>query len=968
MILHSVIKYKSQQGAALLMFMLILVMASSYTLLTKMKASTKPHLRQEATSKVLAEAKQALIGYALTYPENNAGFGPGYLPCPDRNNDGYINAGPCASSTGTTIGRFPWRSLGVREMTDSSGARLWYVLSDNYRNSPKVNDSGGFMNSDNAGQLTLDGTGDIVALIISPGEPVGNQNRDISEIDIPDEIANYLEAGNADITAPLDVSYTTSNAGDFNDKVIAVTRQELMAVIEKRILGEVGTVLSGYIDDYGAYPWLSPFENPQGGDPQITGTATAGSAGFILVDATKDFLTLGLLVGDLVINDTDGSRGTITSVDDATQLTLEQLDFGANNNFNVGDDFTIPRFNGEETIREGLLPYHEANELFKSAFDVEWEATVAKGSSVTVDAVTSTIHDDGMIAATETSTGMVSSTVSVSSSDGSCDWSNETTVDCKGSTTDQLYMTGTASATGAAGAIGATLVDSAKDFINAGVKAGDLVQNYSDTLNIANGTGTIAYNGTADAGSGDGVLIDNSQDFIGLKITADTYTLTNITKNTEEEVDAVNSATQLSFAAGFVFDVGDEYIIEGVAPNTLIDLNKTFITSGITARDHLVTNNVDNTEGIVRAVISENELEIAPLNGVDTDFSNDDNYTIRKIRGSVVTNVNSSNTLTITSTDDNVIEFEDGDTYRIRIATEEKTASAETPTNIANFIVYDSDADFTDVKVGDAVKNQSWDGYGLITATGVDGNGPWFTYTALKGGRYPDIFRTEEYRIFHTYVDKRQYNFELQYAGSAYVPKLTAMPADVVADSSKRRNVCIGYGADCTSAAADETLITNTANPSVMLQDYDVDDNLIGKTELTLPANTEGTIRVTGIQYDLLDTDEIPSWFTANNWHHLVYVAYSSGFAPGSAAACDTDTSNLIPNCLSIDDVDSVTLNNDRQALIILAGEELNTQNRTDGTIDEYYELANNSQSDDVFQEQRKTSSFNDQILILETP
>jgi hypothetical protein len=251
-----------QKGAALLLFMLLLVLASSYSLVRNLNVVAKPHTRELVTSKTLAEAKQVLLGYALTYPENNAGFGPGYLPCPDRNNDGFINAGTCASSTATTIGRFPWRSLGVREMLDSSGARLWYVLSDNYRNNPKINNSGGFMNSDNAGQLTLDSVGDIVALIIAPGEPVGNQNRDISEFDIPDEIAHYLEGENADIATPLNVDFVASNAGDFNDKVIAITRQELMSMVEKRVLAEVEDRIIDYQDDYDAFPWLSPFVDP----------------------------------------------------------------------------------------------------------------------------------------------------------------------------------------------------------------------------------------------------------------------------------------------------------------------------------------------------------------------------------------------------------------------------------------------------------------------------------------------------------------------------------------------------------------------------------------------------------------------------------------------------------------------------------------------------------------------------------
>lgn len=909
MALNLNINYNSQKGATLLLFMLILVSASSYALISKLNTASNTHSRQQNTSSVLSEAKQVLIGYALTYPENNAGFGPGYLPCPDRNNDGFINPGTCASSTGTTIGRFPWRSLGVREMIDHSGTRLWYVLSDNYRNNPKINTLGGFMNSDNPGQLTLDGVDDIVALIIAPGEPVGNQNRNPLETDITNEIANYLEAENADIGSEFDADFVSSDGDDFNDRVISITRKELMQVIEKRILGEVKTVLTNYKTNYGAYPWLSPFANPAGGDPLVTGTATAGSSANQLEDTSKNFNTLGILEGDLIINTTDGSHGTVSSVDSATQLTIAPLNFGTSNTFSLGDSYTIPRFNGEETTREGLLPYHESNEPFKTDFTTEWEATVVNGSSITVDTgVTSSIHDDAMITSTETSNGTLSTTASVSSNAGSCIWSNEMTVDCKGQFTDQQFVAGTATCDGdgdldpddcRTSSYFSVLIDDSKNFTNLGVKIGDLVINYSDT------------------------------------------TFANTIATSQAEIDSTDT--------------------------TLIDTTQDFIAAGIEPRDYILTNETDDTKGIIQEVVSATELEILPLPGNEITMDVGDDYSIRQIRQAIVTEVSASDTLIVSSTDNNAVVFEEHDNYRIRIATESKSARAETPTNIANFIVYDSDANFSGIKVGDAVANGTHGGYGTITATGTDANGPWFTYTALKGGTYPDIFRGEAYVVYHNHVDQRQYDFELQYTGNSNVPTL-------LTDGSKRRNVCIGYGPDCAQTTTNEILTTSIVNPSVMLQDYDVDNVLIGKSELRLPENTTGNIRTTNIQYDLSGNAEIPSWFIANNWHHLMFIAISSGDVPESTDPCVAGAS-----CLQITDIDSGNTNDDIQALIVSAGMETNKtlssdcltpinamQDRTNGTINEYFELSNCSQSDDIFQEQMNSSNFNDQILIVE--
>ena len=60
-----------------------------------------------------------------------------------------------------------------------------------------------------------------------------------------------------------------------------------------------------------------------------------------------------------------------------------------------------------------------------------------------------------------------------------------------------------------------------------------------------------------------------------------------------------------------------------------------------------------------------------------------------------------------------------------------------------------------------------------------------------------------------------------------------------------------------------------------------------------------------------------------------------------------------------------------KRALVISAGEPLAnplpTQDRTSGSISDYYENGNNNTGDDGFQAGEITGTFNDQIRILDT-
>ncbi len=246
---HRLVPLKVQIGATLLIFMLILVVGASYSLLNQLNAATKLYTRQETTSLALAEVKQTLISYAVTYPERSGTVdmtaGPGYMSCPDTNNNGSPNT-PCRPNA---VGRFPGKFLDVSNYIDGSGERLWYAISDNFRN---IGTKFQPMNSDAPAQLTVDGITDIVAVIIAPGEPgTGQTNRPSNNI------TDYLEGDNA---TTGDNSFTLNSGG--NDVVTYITRQELMAVIEKRILAEVEDRINNYQATHSAFPWLSPFSNP----------------------------------------------------------------------------------------------------------------------------------------------------------------------------------------------------------------------------------------------------------------------------------------------------------------------------------------------------------------------------------------------------------------------------------------------------------------------------------------------------------------------------------------------------------------------------------------------------------------------------------------------------------------------------------------------------------------------------------
>lgn len=253
--------FRSQRGAALIALVLALALGSGLVSVRWLEAAARSShnaLRSEAS---LLAARDALIGYAASYPDQHRGrHGPGYLPCPDTSGNGSPNT-PCRARS---IGWLPWRRLGLHDPRDGSGERLWYSLADRFR-------ANGYkhrpLNVETAAELVVDGRSGIAAVIIAPEAPLSFQDRAGHPLDV----AQYLEAGNESPHDGLYVSDKGPHPGPgtvrdrLNDRLTGISRDELMAAAARRVLAAVRGILQRYPDapwNAGSFPWLAPWNVP----------------------------------------------------------------------------------------------------------------------------------------------------------------------------------------------------------------------------------------------------------------------------------------------------------------------------------------------------------------------------------------------------------------------------------------------------------------------------------------------------------------------------------------------------------------------------------------------------------------------------------------------------------------------------------------------------------------------------------
>lgn len=381
---HSLFRNKNKQsGAAVLVFVLLIVTFAATLLVTKLNRSSSQLYRDEVTMKALHKAKDALLGYAVSYPDlpttTVIEAGPGYMPCSDRNNP--PNGSPTTPCGSLAIGRLPWEFIGLDDIRDSAGEQLWYVTSDDFRN---IGSGRHFpLNSETPGQLTVDGVNDVVAVIIAPGFSLSGQDRPSNNP------SDYLEGENNSSSNGIFVQLLEDET--FNDRLLTITRQELMTAVEKRVMGDVAQQLKNYRTNYGLmqkYPFLAEFRNPSA-SPLINGGALEANVGVIdpeTVESESTIFTVslengasvinaGIKIDDVIFNRQQRTLGRIIEVN-ADELTVITASEGRPLNYISGDDLVISRFNqglsGSSSAR-GLIPYHEFNEPYFTTFTLDWE-------------------------------------------------------------------------------------------------------------------------------------------------------------------------------------------------------------------------------------------------------------------------------------------------------------------------------------------------------------------------------------------------------------------------------------------------------------------------------------------------------------------------------------------------------------------------------------------------------------------
>lgn len=223
------LKRPPAQGGYAALLLLTLVSLSALVLIAGRPLQLPSHAAatwfSPVTADALKQAKEALLAYAATYPEQY-GHGDetyGYLPLPDmggeldnlnKGKEGWAATGFSGNGKNITlIGRLPWRTLKLPPLKDEYGECLWYALSGSYKNNPK----GDTMNWDTPGYLepkTSDGRYSVfgltadqraVAVIFSAGPPLPGQDRTHAQVQNAASKDNVTEChGNYDVRNYLD--------------------------------------------------------------------------------------------------------------------------------------------------------------------------------------------------------------------------------------------------------------------------------------------------------------------------------------------------------------------------------------------------------------------------------------------------------------------------------------------------------------------------------------------------------------------------------------------------------------------------------------------------------------------------------------------------------------------------------------------------------------------------------------------
>jgi hypothetical protein len=278
---------RKQRGQALLLLVALVVLGLTVLGLGFIRPAASAINADNRTTLALAQAKDALIGWATSHPDE-----PGLLPYPDRNADGdyngYSDCPPTSGNPALLLGMLPF--IGERspcqnpqatinlDKVDGSGEKLWYAVSGNLvrAQTGAPNIAANLSDATVTGWLTVrDATGAVLSslvafVVLSPGPVVPGQDRSGPAPNATNFLDNFTVSGttysNWDVTlgfvSAQDTAKVPAGSNQFNDRLLYVTRDEYRNAIAKRVAGELKKAINQYYATIWSYPYAAP--NPDG--------------------------------------------------------------------------------------------------------------------------------------------------------------------------------------------------------------------------------------------------------------------------------------------------------------------------------------------------------------------------------------------------------------------------------------------------------------------------------------------------------------------------------------------------------------------------------------------------------------------------------------------------------------------------------------------------------------------------------
>jgi hypothetical protein len=253
-----------QTGIALLAMLTLLALWGMYLFVGQLNATQYLATKAHGGASALAEAKQALIGDAISTSSVSAA---GYLHLPDlgQNPTGIPTEGNAASAfTGndknlSVLGKFPWKTVATSPLRDRHKECLWYVVSGRFKIIPKTET----LNWDTQGQIdVIDSNGNFIAsnlaaLLVSTGPVLDGQSHALTSAAYSQcggnyDARNYLDTFDTSHSASGEVNYfagstnnrvaqnsdnkrfVMANSDHYNDRFMYITVDDIFTPIIRR--------------------------------------------------------------------------------------------------------------------------------------------------------------------------------------------------------------------------------------------------------------------------------------------------------------------------------------------------------------------------------------------------------------------------------------------------------------------------------------------------------------------------------------------------------------------------------------------------------------------------------------------------------------------------------------------------------------------------------------------------------------